>query len=224
MASAFIRPRLKVGPNIAQYATDDLLILDELNVEVASEETHEQTVTWTSHPMEVGVNVSDHATVEQARYNFSGIISNTPINSDFESPQLLGPDRVQEADEKLLAMLRARQPVTIVTGLRVYPSLGIESYTVTRTPQTGQALFFSLGCVEVRFAVAETVVIPPTIIASGTTIGGSDVGELASEAAPETDAGTQTGEESTFGETVEERDKSLLATGFDALGNTAEIF
>ena len=85
--------------------------------------------------------------------------------------------------------------------------------TATTNKSNGQALAFTLGLVEIRFAQSETVTIPTTAVRA----------DIAPEAAPQIDAGTQTGTQTTPEEELQgeaaERDISVAAGFLDGLGN-----
>ena len=206
MALAYIVPAAQFGPELSSFDRDTFETIETVIFDAALSESYEQSVSVTSHPVEDGVSISDHAQVEPATYTLSGIITNAPLIQSPESLLVTDPDRVKQADEKLTKMARERLPVYIITGLRVLTPFLITSYSVNRASESGQRLEVSLSLQEVRFVEAQFAAIPAAVVAA----------QKKPAATPTADAGTQTGTQTT---PEDAGLKSGAATVFDFAGN-----
>jgi hypothetical protein len=144
-----------VSPEIGGVPVDLILARD-----------HTSNMTIAQHPVENGAPMSDHAWVEPFEVGFSGVITNHGgghING-------LG-SRAASAWEALLAVQRSLKPFTIVTGLKAYPNMMIESLSANEDEKSGGSLHFSgmfkqvlrFGGQASSFSGAEQLFCPPTI-------------------------------------------------------------
>lgn len=69
-------------------------------------------------------------------------------------------DRVRSVYDVITKLLETGTLVKIVTGLRVYDSMVLESFEVERTAETGNALAFTMSAKRVRIVNSELVNLP----------------------------------------------------------------
>lgn len=159
--------------------------IDDLQLDATITEVHDYENEVTQFPVEDGSSINDHIRKMPAKLQMEGFITNSPINSIqtriaetvksvgglFTSKNLNNDDvknNVDFAFQALLA-LTGRQIdgfdttpklLTVVTGLRVYKNMAINSLRVPRDISTGQALRFTCMLVEVKKVKTESVDIP----------------------------------------------------------------
>ena len=147
----------------------------ELDVSIA--ESHASANEVTDHPVEEGTNVVDHIRPKPDILKIEGLVSNTPLPAaeataalqssrgySFQSRTQVDLARAGTAYEDLLSLSANGTLVTVVTGLRTYESMAIESLDVPRDAKTGQTLRFSCVLKHVRLAVVQTVKVIPTAL------------------------------------------------------------
>ena len=107
--------------------------------DVTVEEQHEDSLEITSHPVEHGAEISDHAYVKPATVTIRAGVSNCGVFGD--------EYRARDVYEQLLALQRAREPFAIIT--------------VVTAADTENALMVSAQCREVIIVETQTTTIPP---------------------------------------------------------------
>ena len=128
----------KIGSKSISFQDDPTTALQ---IDAMVEETHSSSVALTDYPIEDGSSISDHITMKPDQVSIQGVVSNSPIylfNADF-----FVLNRVFTAYEVLYIFQKSRYLLSIVTGLRVYNNMIIESLKISRNAQNGQALEFT---------------------------------------------------------------------------------
>jgi hypothetical protein len=135
-------------------------ILAKIVVDAVASENHGKTNTVTDHPVEEGMNVSDHIRPEPDVVQLDCVISNHPLSlaqrqHAVDAGAVTSTTRVQSAPgyaEAVHAQFEALRTSlwTIVTTLRTYDSMAIQSLPVTRDPKTANALHFTIGFKTIR--------------------------------------------------------------------------
>jgi hypothetical protein len=143
--------------------------------DVLSSEKWVDKTNWTSHPVESGIEISDHAIQLPTSLSLMGIVSDSPL-----PPELPLPLRARWAYERLLTLKNLGQTVTVVTGLRVLQDMGITSVSLMRDRKTGNAIAPRVDLKQIRIVASITVPIPPALLLAA-----------AGDAASKADAGTQ---------------------------------
>ena len=146
-----------------------------VTLDVSISEQHTGTNEVTDHPVEEGVNIVDHVRPKPDTLKIEGLVTNTPSpTSDapsfpvtvgdvtFLSKSKFDAARAGTAYSDLLALKENATLITVVTGLRTYDNMVIESLDVPRDARTGQALRFSCSLKQIRTAVVQTAKIVPT--------------------------------------------------------------
>lgn len=108
----------------------------------------------TSHPVETGVNVSDHIHQNNVVIDIVGEFTN--LFNIREQENVVGYiNRDQEAWGVLFKIFSQEQPLTIVSRFQVYENCYITSLIPMDELDTGETLRFSLTAEQVRFANLE---------------------------------------------------------------------
>lgn len=116
----------------------------------------------TSHPVETGLDISDHIHRSPRSLALEGVITSTPLKIlggltfDLAEPSVSfdrpGDDRAIEIFEKLLSMWEKRQLVTVVTSFQALQDMAIEEIVVDREKMTSRSIEFGISLTQVTVA------------------------------------------------------------------------
>jgi len=139
-------------------------------------ETHVDEAEITDHPVEGGADMTDHIRKKPNSIELNGIITNTPIaimaslsvgspvTTDF-LPFVM--DRVEAGYAELRRAMEAGERLDVVTSLRSYENMAIQSLTVTRDVNNGNVLNCKISLREIIEAKALSIDLPtPTDVAN----------------------------------------------------------
>jgi hypothetical protein len=175
-----------------------------ITLDAAITDTHEFSAEVTNHPLETGSSITDHVFLNPDRLTIEGEVTNSPVQifGGILSGGFSGlSDRRVEAFEELIALNKARAPITVVTGLAVYKNMVLNNLKVPRDTNTGQRLLFTAEFQRVTFVETKNVEIS------------QDKTSKPDQAASKQDAGSQTTKDATTTQT----NKSLAVRGIDAI-------
>jgi hypothetical protein len=103
-------------------------------IDVVITESHESEMEIAEHPVERGASISDHAWRKPREVSIEGLVD-TPL--------------AQAAFAGLLALQDNPEPFDVVTGLRLYPSMLLQSLSAERDVEHGRVLKFTAKLKEV---------------------------------------------------------------------------
>lgn len=118
-------------------------------------ETHTGNADVTQHPVELGVDISDHIRAKPKEYAVQGLISDYPVSSQ--------PTNVSRAREGFLALERMKdtgQLVSVQASLKGYDNMAITSLVATKDPKTGDVLDVTMTLRQVRAVTSQTITLP----------------------------------------------------------------
>lgn len=121
--------------------------------DVIVEESHEDSLQITEHPVEQGAAINDHAFKKPEVVTIRGGVSDSSAEG--------GEKPGQEFYEKLLELQKKREPFDIVTGKRQHKNMLLESLSVVTGPDTENCLLFTAGCREVILVKTQVTSVPP---------------------------------------------------------------
>lgn len=122
--------------------------------DVVIEESHEDGLEVTSHPVETGANISDHAYVKPASLTIRAGVSNaSPLNA-------FSPDAAADFYAKLLELMRSREPFDVVTGKRLYKNMLLASLSAVTDAGSEKALIFTARLQEVILVNTRALAVP----------------------------------------------------------------
>lgn len=139
--------------------------IDTLEIDVVLSESHSADADATDHPVEQGVNITDHVRVKPETLTIEGLISNTPIPTAAraEKEQIWGdPGPAETARDTLTRLKNNGDLLTVITKLRTYTNMVITSLSFPRDSKTGNALKFSVTLKNVVVVRSETVKVNTT--------------------------------------------------------------
>jgi hypothetical protein len=128
-----------------------MLKIDGYIIDASVVEEHSFDADVTEHPVESGANIADHVRSKPARVTIDGVVSDTPIGNvaDLRIADDPGALPSNDAFTRLLLIRQLREPVTIETDIRTYDNMVLQSLSVPRSKETGEALMFRATFVEV---------------------------------------------------------------------------
>lgn len=136
--------------------------IDVIIVDATVGGSHDGSATVTDHPVEEGSDVSDHSRPEPDRLTLDCIVSNTTLSAreqrivqqgDYRFATTvpgLDPERARQAYDWLRDIKDTGRLIDVVTALRSYERMAIESMSVPISSAYADALRFSLRLKQVR--------------------------------------------------------------------------
>jgi len=145
--------------------------------QVTLEETHVDELEITSHPVEQGARISDHAYLRPAELTIRAGWSNSPQSSSFlqglagAATQTVagvndiisgtGLDQTLNVYRKLLELQTSRLPFSVVTGKRTYDNMLFKSLRVETNKETENSLL-------VTAVLRQLIIVKTQVISSST--------------------------------------------------------
>lgn len=138
------KQRVRFGVN----AEAESLPFGAVELDASIDESHASANEITQFPVETGVDIADHVRRQPDRLTIRGLITDHPITwgGAFRS------DRSKDAFENVLNILNEAELITVVTSLRQYQNMILESVDVPRNSRLGHAVELSLSFREVLTA------------------------------------------------------------------------
>ncbi len=119
---------------------------------------HESTLTVTQHPVESGAAISDHAYLNPARLTLQ--VAMTDLAQDIYPGQFSGPgSRSVTAYQLLLDLQASRIPMKVVTRLRSYDNMIVESISSADDNSTALGLKATVTLREIFVATVTKIKI-----------------------------------------------------------------
>jgi hypothetical protein len=143
--------------------------LELLEFDAIISETHQGDAIVTDHPVEEGVDISDHVRRQPESFTCQIIVSNAPIlvnRSVAARPSVRGGDpnnRAEDAYGFIKELKDGGQLVGFSTTLRDYDNMVITSTAASRDSRTGNILDMTLTIREIVIANTETVAAPEPV-------------------------------------------------------------
>lgn len=144
-----------------QYGLDSILIKPKRSIgpftaQVTIEESHHDELEITSHPIEQGATIADHAYKRPAELTIRCAWSNSPVTSGLFTGISAGlqatvsgvqsivtgntAGQVREIYQKLLELQNKRIPFEVFTGKRSYANMLMKSLSVTTDKESENSL------------------------------------------------------------------------------------
>lgn len=150
------------NPNYGIYAQSATIVSPlEGVVDLYPDEDHGVTIDATDKPIETGARLTDHAIVRPDTLTLEGYVSDVQVYRE-SLTNLQGAPRATEALQRIEQIAKQREPVEVITGRKIYPSVLILSIRSRRSADTGGALVFTMTMREVLFADTQLLALPPS--------------------------------------------------------------
>nr|DAE00623.1 MAG TPA: hypothetical protein [Myoviridae sp. ctakU3] len=129
--------------------------------DVTISEFHSDEVTVTTHPVDTGAQISDHAYKQPATVvcSFGWSNSSRLLNSVLDSSIFRGLESANDVYKRLLKMQEERQQLKLSTGKRVYDNVIITKIQTTTTVDTENAAIIEVTFQEILLATTRTVAL-----------------------------------------------------------------
>ena len=150
---------MSLRQTVSMLYQNSAVSIGELVLDVALEETHARQARITEHPVESGCTIADHIQALPESVQLEGVISNTPL-SFLGLPIFDTREWVQEAFKKLEELFQSGQTVDIVTTLKTYTAMALESLSIHRNAHNSEALRFTCCAKAIRKADSVVIQIP----------------------------------------------------------------
>lgn len=164
--------------------------LDVLQLDASVSETHNRKSKISANEIEDGSQINDHITLDPESLTIEGLISEAPLSLAQAlanvattaaggaiggaggalatagiaslSSNLLRTSQNPSVDAlfKLEELWTKRVPFTVVTGLKTYKNMVIESITIPRSKDIGKSLRFTVNLMQLKIVRSKTVIIP----------------------------------------------------------------
>lgn len=161
LVNALFKPTRQIGPYSASLP-DGVQSFDPFSADVTIEEIPIDELVLTSHPVEQGASITDHAFKKPSALilklgwtnsNISGLANMLSSAADAVTGSGEGGfSRVKEIYDRLLAIQLARVPMYIYTGKRIYRNMMIKSLTAPTNVKTEHALIVTMILEEILIA------------------------------------------------------------------------
>ena len=142
-------------------------------------ESQRTEVEWTSKPIEDGAIIADYGVIKEDVFRVEGLMTAWPLIG----VTARNPQRVIQADAKLRALAKAKQPLTLITGWWT-PTIVIKSVDGSTGIAEGESLRVSLECSTITLPKPVYTTIPasklkPTVRrgSAAPTTGGAAAGK-----------------------------------------------
>lgn len=131
-------------------------------------ETHDRSASITDNPIEDGAVVADHITNDPITVSIEGFVTNTPTSLFRNLNALINPlDRVQDIFDSLELFYEFKSILQVVTNLKVYEDMAIESLSIPKDSASGDAFTFTIDFKKITKVSKETVKIPASVVGRG---------------------------------------------------------
>ena len=181
-------------------------LIGSIEVDAFITETHSRTSELTSYPVEDGTDISDHIINNPIGLSVDGFISPAAVTLLQVTRQA---DRHIKSFEQINVLMDKKELVQVVTGLKVYDNMHIQSFVVNRNKTNGNALAFTMGLKQARTVTTQLTIIP------NTQIGGDSVTELQAQAPA--DVGKTTSGQNLVSDIIEQAE-SIIDAGLGFIG------
>jgi len=112
-------------------------------------ENHSRSSSSTTYSVEDGADISDHIRNEPLQLNITGNIEAIGDSSN-----------ILRINNQLNELIDNKELVVVVTGLKVYENMHIQSFNVSRNKQNGGSLSISMSFQQLTTVKSQAVAIP----------------------------------------------------------------
>lgn len=162
---------------IGVAVSDEFLPAGAVELDASLNEGHSSTADVTQFPVEEGADITDHVRIKPETLSITGVVTNTPLI--FLASLRESPTRAEEAYGKLRDILRAREPVSVITSLRQYENMVLTSMKTSRDASTGSVVNVQLDFQEIIVASSESVAAPEPTAGAPSSAGAANAGSQA---------------------------------------------
>lgn len=148
-----------VGDTLAVISVSNGRQIASIFPDVTTEESHQDTLTITEHPIQQGAPITDHAYKNPSEVTMRVAWSNCKEATDRKSINGVVIDSIADAYAYLLKLQASRQPFDVITGKRAYKNMLIKSLANTTDRKTNETLDIVVGFKQPNFVKTSTAKI-----------------------------------------------------------------
>ena len=154
LVNLLFKQRVRLGVN----ASDEFLPFGAIELDASISESHTSKNQVTKFPVEVGVDITDHVRRQPEEVTITGIVTDQPIFG-VSRAGVIGPPltagRSLTLYQKVLKMVDEAQLISVVTSLRQYQNMVIESLEIPRNSKRSYAVEMKIQLREILTAQAQ---------------------------------------------------------------------
>ncbi len=150
------------GQTLGIFTKKSQILEIEGVVDLFTDEIHTLRINKTAQPIETGSSITDNSVVEPQALRMVGFVSNLVPAEGSSVPV---SERGKEAWVQLEELAKKREPVSILTTLKLYENFLIVSLEAQSNELTGTALDFTINFEEILFSDSEFTTLPADILA-----------------------------------------------------------
>ena len=171
------------GSRLAMVSSEGASIR-EIPIDLVSSESHLLENQITEHPVETGVDITDHIRALPLKLVLSGLFSDTAISLlDRVERGIAGEPHTIRAVQFFEELREKGYLVDIENRLKSYTGMAVESVTFNRGSNSGKSVAMQVSFKQVRFADSETLTgSAASALVSGLLGGTSNLGKLSTSA------------------------------------------
>lgn len=129
--------------------------IGSITADVTIEEIHDDQLTITSHPVEQGAAITDHAFKNPARLQVVIGFSNSSLQAG------QNPEYVNEMYTQFLAMQLKRDLIAVLTARRNYENMLVAGLSLATNQDTENSAIITVSLQEIILVNTQTVAVPP---------------------------------------------------------------
>lgn len=153
-------------------------LIGSVELDTVLVEDHDNSVLITKNPVEAGVDITDHAIIEPKVLFIRGAVTDTPlrlaalgqlvdsITNLFGTSTSSNITRSKNAYDLLLALMEAREPFEVSTGLKIYSNMLMTSLKVNQDKDTSKIVFLDMVFEEIITTSSATVSLTEADVSS----------------------------------------------------------
>lgn len=143
---------------------------DKWRADVAMAQKHAEKYVSTDHPVEQGVDITDHVRRLPDILDFTGLIVDSPfIPFSPSGATPLQANRAHQQLQRLRDFANEREPLFIATSTKVYPNMVLLLVGWDRNPDSGSSIPVTIKAKQVRIQLS--VVGDPIVVEDAKEVG-----------------------------------------------------
>ena len=154
--------------------------LGGIQLDAIVSESHNNIITLSKNPVELGAEITDHAIVEPKTISIKATVSDTPlgvaalaqiidtVTGLFGTSTSQNITRSNAAYNALVALQDAREPIDIQTKLKLYQDMVITNISTVQDKDSSRAVVLNIVAKEVRIVETEIVTLQPDTLEGDT--------------------------------------------------------
>lgn len=131
-------------------------LFDSLSFDATVQEQHTRDAETTEHPVEDGASITDHVRIKPDRLQMEAYLSNSPLTGTATD------GRAEGLYEQLRLLQESATLLTVLTTLRTYESMVIESLGVPRSAKEAGAVHLNITLKQIRLVQNKTSIVTIT--------------------------------------------------------------